>query len=159
VRRLQEYDRFKKAAESIDQLPRLERDIWVANAELKDRKVVRLLPQITLQEMLVAFKDVVARAEMFAHHHVQREPLSVRERMTEVLAALERSSFVEFTRLFRPEEGRMGVTITFVALLELMREGLIDIVQAEAFAPLHVRAASAERNLRVVPDHTDEGLS
>lgn len=159
VRRLQEYERFKKAAEDIDQLPRLERDIWIANAELKDRKVVRLLPQITLQEMLVAFKDVVARAEMFAHHHIQREPLSVRERMTEVLAALERSSFVEFTRLFRPEEGRMGVTITFVALLELMREGLIDIVQAEAFAPLHVRAASAERNLRLVSDHTDEGLS
>src|SRR5687767_9255964 len=154
VRRLQEYERFKKAAESIDQLPRLERDVWTASADLKDRKVVRLLPQITLQEMLVAFKDVVTRAEMFAHHHVQRERLSVRERMTNILAALEHSSFMEFTQLFRPEEGRMGVTVTFVAILELMREGLIDIVQAEPFAPLHVRGGVHSRNLRLVADNT-----
>src|SRR5687768_1597355 len=71
VRRLQEYERFKKAAEDIDRLPRLERDVWSTTVELKDRKVVRVLPQITLQEMLAAFKDVVSRAEMFAHHHVQ----------------------------------------------------------------------------------------
>ena len=154
VRRLQEYERFKKAAEDIDALPRLERDTWTASAEASNRKVVRLLPQITLQEMLVAFKDVVARAEMFAHHHVQRERLSVRERMTDILATLEHTSFVEFARLFRPEEGRMGVTVTFVAILELMREGLIDIVQAEPFAPLHVRGAAPGRNLRLVADNT-----
>ncbi len=153
VRRLQEYERFKRAAEGIDRLPRMERDTWSAGAELKDRKVVHLMAQITLQEMLVAFKDVVVRAEMFAHHHIERERLSVRERMTEILSTLERTSFVEFTRLFRPEEGRMGVTVTFVAILELMREGLIDIVQAEAFAPLHVRAAQAARTLRLVTDH------
>jgi len=115
-----------------------------------------MLPQITLQEMLVAFKDVVARAEMFAHHHVQRERLSVRERMTNILAALESTSFIDFTRLFRPEEGRMGVTVTFVAILELMREGLIDIVQAEPFAPLHVRGAAQGRNLRLVADNSAE---
>jgi segregation and condensation protein A len=155
VRRLQEYERFKRAAEDIDRLPRLERDVWGAKAELKDRKVVRLLPQLTLQEMLVAFKDVVTRAEMFQHHHVQRERLSVRERMGDILSRLETSSFVEFIELFRPEEGRMGVTVTFVAILELMREGLIDIVQAEPFAPLHVRAAQPNRNLRLVGD--DEG--
>jgi len=155
VRRLQEYERFKRAAEDIDRLPRLERDVWGAKAELKDRKVVRLLPQLTLQEMLVAFKDVVARSEMFAHHHVQRERLSVRERMGDILSSLENSSFVEFVQLFRPEEGRMGITVTFVAILELMREGLIDIVQAEPFAPLHVRAAAPNRNLRLVGD--DEG--
>lgn len=154
VRRLQEYERFKKAAEGIDALPRLERDTWTASAEASNRKVVRLLPQVTLQEMLVAFKDVVARAEMFAHHHVQRERLSVRERMTDILATLEHSSFAEFTRLFRPEEGRMGVTVTFVAILELMREGLIDIVQSEPFAPLHVRSAGPGRNLRLVADNT-----
>jgi len=150
VRRLQEYERFKRAAEGIDTLPRLERDNWVASAELKDRKVVRLLPQVTLQEMLVAFKEVVLRAEMFAHHHIQRERLSVRARMGDILTSLEQSSFVEFVRLFRPEEGRMGITVTFVAILELVREGLIDIVQAEPFAPLHVRAATPNRNLRVV---------
>jgi segregation and condensation protein A len=150
VRRLQEYERFKRAAETLDNLPRLERDVWSATAELKDRQVVRLLPQITLQEMLVAFKEVVVRAELFAHHHVERERLSVRARMSDIVSALEQSSFVDFARLFRPEEGRMGVTVTFVAILELVREGLIDIVQAEPYAPLHVRAASTSRSLRLV---------
>src|SRR5579885_2826501 len=150
VRRLQEYERFKRAAEGIDALPRLERDVWPASAELKEKKLARGLPQITLQEMLVAFQEVVVRAEMFAHHHIQRERLSVRERMGDILSSLERASFVEFVRLFRPEEGRMGVTVTFMAILELVREGLIDIVQAEPYAPLHVRAATPGRRLRVV---------
>jgi segregation and condensation protein A len=150
VRRLQEYERFKQAAESLDSLPRLERDVWNATAELKDRKVVRLMPQVTLQEMLVAFQEVVVRAELFAHHHVQRERLSVRERMSDIMSSLEQASFVEFVRLFRAEEGRMGVTVTFVAILELVREGLIEIVQAEPFAPLHVRGAAPNRGLRLV---------
>ncbi|MDE2263686.1 MAG: segregation/condensation protein A, partial [Gammaproteobacteria bacterium] len=158
VRRLQEYERFKRAAEGIDSLPRLERDNWAASAELKDKQVTRALPQITLQEMLVAFQEVVVRAEMFAHHHIQRERLSVRERMGDILSSLERASFVEFVRLFRPEEGRMGVTVTFMAILELVREGLIDIVQSEPYAPLHVRAATPGRRLRVVGDSgTEEG--
>ena len=157
VRRLQEYERFKRAAEGIDALPRLERDVWTTSAEMKDRKVVRLLPQITLQEMLIAFKEVVVRSEMFAHHHIQRERLSVRARMGDILSTLEHSSFVEFVRLFRPEEGRMGITVTFVAILELVREGLIDIVQAEPFAPLHVRAAGSNRMLRVVADNDAPG--
>jgi len=113
--------------------------------------VVRTLPQITLQELMIAFKEVVARAEMFAHHHVQRERLSVGERMSDILAALGSGGFVPFMQLFRPHEGRMGVTVTFVAILELMREGLIDIVQAEAYAPLHVRATGPARTLHIVP--------
>ncbi|MDE2052302.1 MAG: segregation/condensation protein A [Gammaproteobacteria bacterium] len=159
VRRLQEYERFKRAAEGIDSLPRLERDNWAASAELKDKQVTRALPQITLQEMLVAFQEVVVRAEMFAHHHIQRERLSVRERMGDILSSLERASFVEFVRLFRPEEGRMGVTVTFMAILELVREGLIDIVQAEPYAPLHVRGTTPARRLRVVADNVaDDAL-
>jgi segregation and condensation protein A len=150
VRRLQEYERFKRAAEDIDTLPRLERDVWSVSAELAERRAARTLPQIALQEMLTAFKEVVARAEMFAHHHIQREQLSVGERMSDILAALAAGAFVPFVQLFRAEEGRMGVTVTFVAILELMREGLIDIVQAQAYAPLHVRAASAARTLHVV---------
>jgi segregation and condensation protein A len=152
VRRLQEYERFKQAAEGLDRLPRLERDVWDASAELKDRKVVRLLPQTTLKEVLGAFQEVVARAELCAQHRIERERLSVRERMSDVLAALGAASFVDFARLFRPQEGRMGVTVTFVAILELVREGLIDIVQAEPFAPLHVRAAGPSRGLRLVTD-------
>jgi segregation and condensation protein A len=150
VRRLQEYERFKKAAEDIDQLTRLERDTLPASAELVERKVVRVQPQVSLQEMLLAFKDVLARAEMFAHHHVARERLSVRQRMSDILSNLRTAAFVDFTQLFRFEEGRMGVTVTFIAILELMKEGLIEIVQAEAYATLHVRTASGARKLTVV---------
>jgi len=153
VRRLQEYERFKRAAAGIDALPRLERDVWSASAELNERQQPRVLPQIALQEMLMAFKDVVARSEMFAHHHIQRERLSVGERMSDILAALRAGGFVPFAQLFRPQEGRMGVTITFVAVLELMREGLIDIVQAQPYAPLHVRGTSPAPLLHVVADN------
>ncbi len=159
VRRLQEYERFKRAAIDIDDLPRLERDVWQASAELRDRPVVRGVPQVTLQEMLLAFKDVAQRAAMFAHHHISREPLSVRERMSSILAMLEKGSFVEFTRLFTPEEGRAGVTVAFIAILELMREGLIELTQTEAYAPLHVRAASAHRTLHLVADNDGEGTT
>jgi segregation and condensation protein A len=152
VRRLQEYERFKRAAESIDRMPRLERDTWVASADLVDRKVVRIPPQVTLQEMLIAFQDVLSRSDMFAHHHVQREPLSVRQRMTDVLASLQMNAFVDFVRLFTPEEGRRGVTVTFVAILELLREGLIEIVQSEAYAPLHVRLGNPAQHLSLVAD-------
>ncbi|MFI4913575.1 MAG: segregation and condensation protein A [Steroidobacterales bacterium] len=158
VRRLQEYERFKRAALDIDLLPRLERDVWQASVDCSDRTAARTLPQITLQEMLLAFKEVAQRAAMFAHHHVRREPLSVRERMSNILAALEHGSFLEFSQLFTPQEGRAGVTVSFIAILELMREGLIEITQTEAYAPLHVRAASAARTLRLVTDPvTDNG--
>src|SRR5580693_445926 len=154
VRRLQEYERFKRAAEGIDRIGRLERDTWVASAELVDRKVVRIPPQVTLQEMLLAFQDVLSRSDMFAHHHVQREPLSVRQRMTDVLSSLNGQGFMDFVRLFKPEEGRRGVTVTFVAILELLKEGLIDIVQSEAYAPLHARLGNPARHLKLVADDT-----
>ncbi|HEU4603903.1 MAG TPA: ScpA family protein [Steroidobacteraceae bacterium] len=150
VRRLQEYERFKKAAEDLDKLNRLERDTVSASAELVERKVVKIQPQVTLQEMLIAFKDVLQRADMFAHHHVARERLSVRQRMSDILDNLRQVAFREFTSLFRAEEGRMGVTVTFIAILELMKEGLIEIVQAEAYAPIHVRTGSGARHLTVV---------
>ena len=152
VRRLQEYERFKRAAEGIDRMPRLERDTWVASAELVDRKVVRLPPQVTLQEMLLAFQEVLSRSDMFAHHHVQREPLSVRQRMTDVLSSLTANAFVDFVQLFRADEGRRGVTVTFVAILELLREGLIEIAQAEAYAPLHIRLGNPARHLKLVAE-------
>ncbi len=151
VRRLQEYERYKRAATDVDQLVRLDRDVFQASAELRDRPVSRALPQITLREMLLAFREVATRSQMFAHLHVQREALSVRERMSSVLAALEAGEFVEFVHLFAPEEGRMGVAVTFVAILELLREGLIDIVQTEPMAPLHVRRAAPVRTLQLVP--------
>jgi len=153
VRRLQEYERFKTAAESIDRIPRMDRDTWVAGAELGERKSSRPLPQVAMQEMLLALQEVMQRSEMFAHHHIRRERLSVRVRMSDILASLESRSFVEFVNLFKPEEGRMGVTVTFVAILELVREGLIDIVQTEAYAPLHVRSAQGARGLKLAVDN------
>jgi segregation and condensation protein A len=158
VRRLQEYERFKRAASDVDQLVRLERDVFQASAELRDRPAVRTLPQVTLREMLLAFREVATRSQMFAHLHVQREPLSVRERMSSVLAALEQGDFVDFMQLFDPAEGRTGITVTFVAILELLREGLIDIVQTEAMAPLHVRRTPPVRTLQLVPGTDREEL-
>jgi segregation and condensation protein A len=102
--------------------------------------------------MLVAFQEVLSRSDMFAHLHVQREPLSVRQRMTDILAALTANAFVDFVRLFTAEEGRRGVTVSFVAILELLREGLIEIVQAEAYAPLHVRLGNPARHLTLIAD-------
>ncbi|MFM8516823.1 MAG: segregation and condensation protein A [Nevskiaceae bacterium] len=155
VRRLQEYERFKQAAESVDRLPRLERDVWVARAENTARRPVTQVPTVTLQEMILAFREVVVRAAMFQHHHVQRERLSVRARMTDVLAAVEGGGFVEFLKLFRPEEGRMGVTVTFMAILELVREGLLDLVQTEPYGPLHVRGAH-NPPVRLAIDNEDD---
>src|SRR6201992_3764346 len=102
--------------------------------------------------MLLAFQEVLVRSDMFAHHHVQREPLSVRQRMSDVLASLNSSAFLDFVRLFKADEGRRGVTVTFVAILELLREGLIEIVQSEAYGPLHVRLGNPARHLKLVGD-------
>jgi segregation and condensation protein A len=143
VRRLQEYERYKKAAEDVDQLGRMERDILQASAEVVERPVVEKLPDMTLKELLVAFKEVLVRAELNAGFQIQREPLSVRQRMSEVLSRVRPDSFSDFASLFDPEEGRMGVAVTFIALLELLREGLIELVQSDDFAPIHVRAATS----------------
>jgi len=143
VRRLQEYERFKKAAGDIDALERLERDVLQASADIGERPVVTKLPDITLKELLIVFKDALDRSTMFAHHHVRREPLSVRERMSAILVTLQSERYMDFQRLFDPLEGRIGVTVTFLAILELVKESLIDIVQAEAFGPIHIRASQA----------------
>jgi segregation and condensation protein A len=145
VRRLQEYERFKKAAEDLGALPRLERDVFVASVDAPERTVVVKLPDVTLKELLLAFHDVLKRAEMFSKLHLHREPLSVRQRMSEILLRVRANVFSSFSDLFDPEEGRMGVAVTFIAILELLRESAIEVAQAEAFAPLHVRAASSVR--------------
>jgi segregation and condensation protein A len=156
VRRLQEYERYKAAAEDIDALDRLGRDVWQASADAGERKIVRLVPEVTLQEVLVAFKEVLARAEMFQHHHVQREALSVRQRMSEVLATLQDGEFHDFHELFDPEEGRVGVVVTFLAILEMLKDSLLEIVQAEPFSPLHVRVGRGEAP--VIEDETQMQL-
>jgi len=156
VRRLQEYERFKQAALDLDAVPRLERDNYLASAEFSARRVVKLLPDITLKELLLSFRDVALRAEMFAHHHIQREPLSVRARMSDVLASIPQGEFVDFPRLFQAQEGRMGVAVTFIAILELKREGLIEIVQNEPFAPIHICSADPAKFGRVIEGTAEE---
>jgi len=139
VRRLQEYERFKKAALDIDTLERMERDVLQASADVIERMVVTKLPDITLTELLVVFKEALERSTMFAHHHVRREPLSVRERMSNILVTLQAERYVPFVKLFDPAEGRIGVTVTFLAILELLRRGheagVIPHAVAVEFAP------------------------
>ncbi|MCY3730897.1 MAG: ScpA family protein [Rhodospirillaceae bacterium] len=148
VRRLQEYARYREAAQGINELERLERDVAQASVAVIEKRIVRKLPDITLEALIFAFREAVERSDMFAHHHVQREPLSVRERMSAVLVALRGQRFKEFSQLFDPREGRTGVTVTFLAILELLKEGLIDVVQGELFGPIHVRAAGAGAPVR-----------
>ena len=154
VRRLQEYERFKKAARDIDALPRVERDIFPVAAEPPPMEREPKLPDVDLTEVLLAFREVLRRAEMFSHHHIQREPLSVRERMSRVLEALNEAPFVEFRQLFTLEEGRGGVVVTFLAILEMLKGHLIDLVQQEPYAPIYVSLAG-----RVPDDELYENIT
>lgn len=139
VRRLQEYERYRRAAEDLDALPRLERDVFAASAALPRHERVREPPHVELGELLGALREVLARAELHASHRVGREPLSIRARMSEILVRVDTVQFTRFTELFHAGEGRLGVVVTFIAVLELVREALLELVQSEAFAPIHVR--------------------
>ncbi len=143
IRRLQEYERFKKASQDIEDLPRVGREVHLASADLPELNDDRPLPEMDLRELLMAFKDAMTRAEMYTHHQIQREALSVRERMSRILAKISADGFTDYTSLFTIEEGRRGVVVTLLAILELVKEQLIDLVQSEPFAPLHIKAATS----------------
>ena len=143
VRRLQEYERFKQAAEDIDALPRQDRDTTPAHAFGPDRTTVKVPPPVDLKEMLLALHDVLKRAELFSGHAIKREALSVRQRMGDVLEQLEDGKFYRFETLFTAEEGKLGVLVTFLALLELAKEQLLDIVQEAPLAPIYVKSLAA----------------
>jgi segregation and condensation protein A len=142
IRRLQEYERYRKAAEDIDDRPRVGREIFLAVVECDDKPVKRVEPNVTLFEMLDAFRSVLQRAEMYRHHRVLMEALSVRERMTQILGRITAEHFLSFESLFDVKEGRMGVVVTFMAVLELLKESLLVLVQNEPFAPIHVKAVA-----------------
>jgi segregation and condensation protein A len=144
IRRLQEYERYKKAASDLDALPQLGRDVFETVVDMSKSSSMIVPPKVELHDLLLALKDVLERAEMFAHHHVQLEPLSVRERMSIVLSSLSRDRFSDFTALFTIQEGRQGVVVTLLALLELIREALIELVQTTPRGPIHVRLPSAD---------------
>lgn len=143
IRRLQEYEQFKEAAVQLDELPRLERDIHLIRAELPNMKQVKPLPEVNLKELLLALKDVMQRVELNTKHQIVLEPLSIRQRMTEVLDRIRQVEFAEFSTLFSAQEGKLGIVVTFIAILELLKQSLIDIVQTEAYGTLHVKVLSA----------------
>ncbi|HDZ09907.1 MAG TPA: segregation/condensation protein A [Pseudohongiella sp.] len=142
IRRLQEYERYKKAAEDIDQLPRLERDVFLAGAQGPQLERNTPDPVVELQEILMALSGALRRADMFEHHQIQRETLSTREKMAEILVRLSSERFVPLVSLLMREEGRLGVVVTFLAVMELIKDSLVDIVQSEPFAPIHIKARS-----------------
>lgn len=140
IRRLQEYERFKNAAEGIDELSRVGRDVVVPRLEAPQAKARKLLPDVALEELLMSMAEVLRRADLFESHQISRETLSTRERMSDVLERLKGGGFVPFAELFSAEEGRLGVVVTFMAVLELVKEQLVELVQNQPFAAIHVRA-------------------
>jgi segregation and condensation protein A len=140
IRRLQEYERFKAAAEGIDGLTRVGRDVLVPRLDAPEARARKLLPDVRLSELLLSMAEVLRRGDMFESHQVSREALSTRERMSDVLERLKGGGFVPFVELFTAEEGRLGVVVTFMAILELVKESLVELVQNEPFAAIHVRA-------------------
>ncbi len=142
IRRLQEYERIKKAAADLDLLPRHGRDTFAASATVQQLVFERPQPNVSLQELLLALADVLKRVELNANHQIEREPLSVRERMTRILTALQEKEFVTFSSMFTVSEGRLGVVVTFLAMLELLKDHIIEFVQTGPFEPIHIKAAT-----------------
>lgn len=140
LRRLQEYEQLKEASEKLDALPRVERDVTPIQLTPPEFEVYRAPPEVDLQEILIAMAKVVQRAELQTHHHIALEPLSTRERMSQILEALTEDRFYPFDHLFTFDEGRMGVVVTFLAMMELIKAGSIELVQNEPFSPIHVRS-------------------
>ena len=140
IRRLQEYERFKKAAGDIDTLPRLTRDIHLASAEPPDHEKARPHPEVDIREIMLAMGEVLRRADMYEHHQIAQEALSTRERMSEVLSLLSAERFTPFVALFRLEEGKLGVVVTFMAVMELIKESLVELIQNEPYGTIHVKA-------------------
>jgi segregation and condensation protein A len=143
IRRLQEYERYKQAAEDMEELPRMGRDLFQTEVDVPDRIVERRHPEVELRDLLFAMQEVMHRAEMFSQHHVQLEPLSMRERMSQILEKVGGGSFTAFGELFTLEEGKLGVVVTFLAILELLKDSLIEMVQAEPFGPIHVKSVNS----------------
>lgn len=143
IRRLQEYERFKTAAENIERLPREGRDFVVVGAKPPVHEVERPHPDIDMKEIMLAMAEVMRRAEMYERHQIVLEPLSTREKMSLLLEKVNAEQFVTFVSLFVVEEGRLGVVVTFLALMELLKERMVDIVQSESFGPIHISAREA----------------
>jgi segregation and condensation protein A len=142
IRRLQEYERYKQAAEDINEIPRMDRELYQANASLPVIERITPDPDVKLQEILIALSGVLKRGDMFGHHHIQFETLSTREKMSEIMVRLSEHKFMPLGSLLSREEGRLGVVVTFLAVMELMKDSMVEIVQTDPFGPIHVKSRS-----------------
>lgn len=142
VRRLQEYERYRKAGEDINELPRVGRDLHIVKVKYEGTPAERPQPNVKMDDLLKAFSDVMRRHDMYNHHQIVREALSVRERMTQIMDKVNSEQFVDFQDLFDINEGKAGVIVSFIAILELLKEELLIVIQPEPFAPIHVKAAA-----------------
>lgn len=141
IRRLREYEKIKQAAQELDNIPRQERELFIGSASAADNcQPSIILPKVTLQELAFSLQEVMKRASAFEHHHIRPEALSTRQRMSDILQRLREARFVSFHQLFEPKEGKAGVVVSFLAILELVKESLIDLVQTEAYGDIHVQA-------------------
>jgi len=140
IRRLQEYERYKKAAEDLDELPRMDRDIQMASASPPEIDRVTPDPEVKLEDILMCLSKVLNRAEMFEHHHIQFETLSTREKMSEILERVSEHKFMPLVSLLIKSEGRLGVVVTFLAVMELLKDSLVEIVQSDPFGPIHIKS-------------------
>lgn len=159
VRRLQEYERFKIVAEQIEELPRLGRDTFGGSADVPKVTFAPSAPDIDLSELLGAFLDILKRTELLTTHKVEREALSVRERMSSLLELVNNRRFISFYDCFLISEGRLGVVVSFIAMLELLRLGAIDIVQSEPFGPIHIKVVDHEETSEEVTTEANEEAS
>lgn len=139
IRRLQEYEQIKNAAEKMATLPRLGDDMFTSVVLLPDLSQTKVHPEVDLAELLYAFKDVLKRVDLQTAHNIEKEVLTVHERMSRILRQLQTDKFVNFVDFFDYAEGRLGLVVTFLAILELARETVLELVQSEAFAPIYVR--------------------
>ena len=139
IQRLQEYERYKKAAEDLNALPRMDRNLYSANAALPIIERTMPHPEVNLKEVLFTFSRMLKRADMFVHHHIQFETLSTREKMSEIMVRLSSHKFISLSSLISKEEGRLGVVVTFLAVMELMKDSMIEIVQSNPFGTIHLK--------------------
>ena len=139
VRRLQEYEAIRQGAQHLDELPQTGRDNFIGHAQTDAQQwVEQQLPEVALADLALAFSQALAQAKLQNHHQVQREKLSTRERMSRILDLLQHQQRLRFADLFDPKEGRPGVVVSFLAILELVKEALVEVVQVDAFSEIHV---------------------
>ncbi len=144
IRRIQEYERFSQAGMGLNERPRLERELYLVSADFEDSELVKIEPRASLNDLVVAFRNVLERSEVNKHFYFGRERLTVREKMTYILDRVRTTRFLQFEDLFDHHEGKPGLVVSFMAILELARDGMLVVMQNEPFMPVHLK--SVEKN-------------